>query len=433
MGNFIQDTLGNICLITAAWMIASGTFRRKLFILRTVVCLCMMCVLRYVYFYILEPWIQTAISPSWLFQQLLSMLGFTLLIALTVLAVMFSFDCGFWPALFCGGTSYCVQHICQRCYRLLSRTCLAESPEYLHILVYIGMMLLCLALAHILIKKQRIDKIMVDNETQLFAVLAVIASAMMLDLLFFKAMREGGELLQLCFTIYSVLTSALLFLMQLGMVSGKKKDLELGTIKSILESEEKQYFFEKSLIDTINIKCHDLKHQIALLEREGAARTELAGELREAVNSYDSVYHTGNTALDVVLTRESFNCEGKNISLTCIADGTCLDFISEADVYSLFGNILDNAIEATEKIADEKKRVISLSVAQEGYFINIHAENYYTDKLTFTNGLPQTTKADSAYHGFGMKSIKMLVYKYGGSLKIYTKEERFVLDIMFSV
>ena len=151
------------------------------------------------------------------------------------------------------------------------------------------------------------------------------------------------------------------------------------------------------------------------------------------MNAYDSSFHTGNIALDVVLTRESFSCGEKNISMTCLADGKCLDFISEVDIYSLFGNILDNAIEATEKVPDPEKRLLTLDIAQEGYFVHIRVENYFTDKLTFTNGLPDSTKGDSLYHGFGMKSIKMLVQKYGGSLKVYTKGERFVLDIMFSV
>ena len=151
------------------------------------------------------------------------------------------------------------------------------------------------------------------------------------------------------------------------------------------------------------------------------------------IEAYDSSFRTGNVALDVVLTRENFNCKEKNVKLTCVANGACLNFMSEVDVYSLFGNILDNAIEASEKLEDPEKRIISLTVSQEGYFVNIHAENYFCDHLTFTDGLPETTKLDTVYHGYGLKSIRMLVQKYEGSLKISTNEDRFVLDILFSV
>ncbi|MCM1440942.1 MAG: ATP-binding protein [Roseburia sp.] len=432
MRNVIQDVMGNLSLILGAWIIAYQMPKRKLFAARLALSLCVVSLLRHAYFYFVKPYILTYPLEGKYTLQMINTVGYVLLILMVVGAVFFLFEGGFWPSLFCGGASYCIQHVGQRLYRILSVTVLAGLPEPLHILTYVSIMTVCLTLAGVLVRKMRIDKIVVDNKKLLLAVLAVVATAIALDLVFMRAMREGeGELLNLCFTAYSVMTSTLIFLLMLGLISSKRTELELDTIKAMLESEQEQYYFEKSLIDTINIKCHDLKHQIALLE--GPAQQGLGEELKAAVNAYDSSFHTGNIALDVVLTRENFNCGGKDISMTCIADGRCLDFISEADIYSLFGNILDNAIEAAEKVPEPEKRIISLHIAQEGYFVSIHAENYFADKLTFVNGLPESTKGDSVYHGFGMKSIKMLVNKYGGSLKVYTKEERFILDIMFSL
>lgn len=430
MRNIIQDALGNVCLILGVWVIANRMPKRKLFAARLALSLCAVFAFRYGYFYMIRPWALEAFAAAFA-SELVNTLGFILLIFVVAPLTSLMFECGFWPALLCSGTSYCIQHIGQRIYRALSRACLSGMPEWAHILVFASILAVCLAAAHCLIRRAHIDRIVVDNKRLLLAVLAVAATSIVLDLKFFRAMNEGGDLLQLCFTAYSVMTSALIFLQMLGLISSKRTELERDTIRAILESEQEQYYFEKSLIDTINIKCHDLKLQIALLE--GPAQQELGGELKAAVNAYDSSFYTGNIALDVVLTRENFNCGGKNISMTCIADGRCLEFISEVDIYSLFGNILDNAIEAAEKVSDPEKRIISLHIAQEGYFVNIHAENYFADKITFAEGLPKSTKGDSVYHGFGMKSIKMLVNKYGGSLKVYTKEERFVLDIMFSL
>lgn len=433
MRNLIQDVLGNLSLILGTWIIACQMPKRKPFAARLALILCVICILRYLYFYITKPYM---LAFSAHIELAMNTLGYILLILMTVGAAAFLFECGFWPALFCGGVSYCIQHIGQRLYRLMSRILLADAAEPLHILAYVSVMAVCMVSACFLVQKMHIDKIVVDNKKLLLAVLAVVSTAIALDLVFLRALKESdGELLQICFTSYSVMASALIVWLMLGMVSSKKVELELDTIKSVLKSEQAQYYYEKSLIDTINIKCHDLRHQIALLERpaEDPMRRELGDELRAAVNAYDSSFHTGNIALDVVLTRESFNCGGKSISMTCIADGKRLEFISEADIYSLFGNILDNAIEAADKVPDPDKRIISLHITQEGYFVHICAENYFTDTLTFIDGLPQSTKGDSLYHGFGMRSIKMLVQKYGGSLKVYTKEDRFVLDIMFSV
>ena len=54
---------------------------------------------------------------------------------------------------------------------------------------------------------------------------------------------------------------------------------------------------------------------------------------------------TGNRALDVVLTMERMICEGSDIEFSCLVNGALLNFMEESDIYSLFGNLLDNAIE----------------------------------------------------------------------------------------
>ena len=416
MPDIIQDTLGNIALIAAAWVVAGKTPRRENFWARTALSFVSVCLLRYLYFNVLT------VGLSGDFGRVMNMLGFAVLMLITSGMVSMSFDCNHWTALFCGSVSYSL---------MLSKELIAELPGLVHILVYVGVVAGCLLLMNLLLKRLKIDRIVVDNKQLLLASLLVVGSTTVLDLLTFRAMHLGGFALRYCIYISSIIISMLTVALRFGMVTSKRRELELDTVKKLLEEERRQYFFEKSMIEMVNIKCHDLKHQIASLDQEG--QRKLREDIRPVIEAYDSSFRTGNVALDVVLTRENFNCKEKNVKLTCVANGACLQFISEVDVYSLFGNILDNAIEATEKLEDPEKRVISLTVTQEGYFVNIHAENYYSDKLTFTDGLPETTKLDTVYHGYGLKSIRMLVQKYEGSLKISTNEDRFVLDILFSI
>ena len=77
--------------------------------------------------------------------------------------------------------------------------------------------------------------------------------------------------------------------------------------------------------------------------------------------------------------------------------------------------------------------MVSLSLEKKDYFIYVHAENYFSGKLSYSGGLPKTTKSDGGLHGYGIKSIRMLTDKYGGSTKIDTKEDRFMLDLMFPI
>ena len=134
--------------------------------------------------------------------------------------------------------------------------------------------------------------------------------------------------------------------------------------------------------------------------------------------------------LDAVLTSKSLYCQNKGIGFTCVADGTLLNFMAEMDIGALFGNILDNAIEGAEKIPEKEKRLIHLSVAEQKSFLRIRVENYCEEKIVFKNGIPQTTKKDKRFHGFGMKSIQSTVKKYGGSVTAGVRDNWFVLRIL---
>lgn len=114
-----------------------------------------------------------------------------------------------------------------------------------------------------------------------------------------------------------------------------------------------------------------------------------------------------------------------------MVDGSVLDFLSTTDVYALFGNLLDNAIESVMKEPDEEKRIISISVSCRNQGSYIHVENYCAEQVAFENGLPLTTKMDTAYHGFGVRSIKYIVDKYKGTLLMREDKNRFLVDILF--
>ena len=103
--------------------------------------------------------------------------------------------------------------------------------------------------------------------------------------------------------------------------------------------------------------------------------------------------------------------------------------MSDLDVYSLFGNILDNAIEATLHLAKEK-RLIGLNVRSVNNLLYIHAENCFEGKLQFKNGSLMTTKKNINEHGFGILSIKRIAEKYGGETTIYSEDGIFNIDLV---
>lgn len=351
-----------------------------------------------------------------------------ILYMLTCLGVFLTFDCNFWAAIFCGTVGYCMQHMSQRTYLIFTMYVPIGNKVLAGLVLTLFTAIFYLGVYFLLIRRIRHRNIIVDNKQQF-----IIATVVVMVTIFFHTfamMQAKDKLIRTYVILFSILISVIGMLFEFSMVESKNAELEKDAIAKMMNDEREQYQFEKAMIDLVNIKCHDLKHQIMALET--GAPQEAVKEAKEAVEAYESVFKTGNAALDTVLARKSHTCLEKNVKITCLADGSKLSFIEDVDIYSLFGNILDNAIEAVERIDDADKRVIALTVSAKDCFTAIHVTNYYAGKLEMTKeGLPSSTKSDRAYHGFGMRSIKMIVEKYGGDLKISTVEDRFLLDILF--
>ena len=202
-----------------------------------------------------------------------------------------------------------------------------------------------------------------------------------------------------------------------------------------LQNQYAQYVQSKESIELINYKYHDLKHQIAVLrsEEDPQKREAFLDEMEAEIRQYEAQNKTGNKVLDTVLTSKSLYCNKNGITFTCVADGTLLDFMDVMDICSIFGNALDNAIECEMKIPNKEKRLIHVTVSRQKAFLILKFENYCEEKLQYQDGNIATTKKDKKYHGYGMKSIRYTVNKYGGAVTIDTKENWFDLKILIPI
>ena len=207
---------------------------------------------------------------------------------------------------------------------------------------------------------------------------------------------------------------------------------ELDAINNILQNQYVQYQQSRESIDLIDRKYHDLKHQIAALraEPDPARRSAWLDEMQSDIKSYEAQNKTGNQVLDTLLTGKSLYCQKHDIGLTCVADGTLLDFMDVMDICTVFGNALDNAIECEKAIPDREKRLIHVSVSRQKGFLLLRFENYCEGVLQFEDGLPVTTKKDRSYHGYGLKSIRQTAKKYGGTVTVRAERNWFELRVL---
>ena len=206
---------------------------------------------------------------------------------------------------------------------------------------------------------------------------------------------------------------------------------EIEVMDQVLAENRRQYETMKANIDLVNLRCHDLRHQLDKLQSR-LTESEISA-LREAIDLYDSNVKTGNEVLDVVLYSTMLKCMDNGISFTSMADGECLSFMRTRHIYALFSNALDNAVEAVMRVSNPEKRVISLHVRRLSGAVEIAVMNYYEGEIKFKNDLPQTRKPDGRRHGFGTSSMQYIVSQYGGTMKISAKDSVYLLEIRLNI
>lgn len=206
-------------------------------------------------------------------------------------------------------------------------------------------------------------------------------------------------------------------------------------LQNMVRMQYKDYQKSEESIAVVNQKYHDLKHAIALLKADisDSEKMKYLDHIEDDIRSYEAQNKTGNKVLDTILTGKTLTAQKDGITITCVADGKELDFITAIDISTLFGNALDNAIEAVRQIRDPQSRAVHLSVVKKKNFLCICVRNPYEGSLIFRSGIPVTTKREKEFHGYGVKSIRSAVEKYGGDLKITAAHQMFELNILIPV
>lgn len=234
--------------------------------------------------------------------------------------------------------------------------------------------------------------------------------------------------------LYNMMVCVLLLCGQFALLQNKELKTELDVVRHLLYGKQEQYEALKENIDIINMKCHDIRHQIREFSDRKAIGDDIVKDIQDSITLYDGIVNTGNEALDVILTEKSLKAQANGVTLSCIADGKSLGFLSDAEIYSLFGNAIDNAMEATGKIADTSKRFISINVQKTNDFVLVCVKNSYEGEVVFdSKGIPKTTKDDTSYHGYGIKSIDYITNKHDGSMNLVAEHGIFMISLLFPV
>lgn len=370
---------------------------------------------------------------------------FLFFFAVTLFEMKLLYDADMTKILFCGILAYTTQHISYEIYNyIVSIIGLSDfGGAYIQGLMKYNILTLLVYLATYGVVywfiwafvdyKINFNNKMKINKVSLLSIAAIIVVITIVLNVIVTYSHTTDKIIQTVIFIYSILSCFLAVSIQFYLISLQNTRDENEMIKQLWATDKRQYELSKKNIELINIKCHDLKHQVKLLRH--SMNKDVDNELKEiesAINIYDSSLKTGCDVLDVILTEKSLYCDAHNITLSCIVDGKELSFLDSIDVYSLFSNAISNAIEAEEKIG-KGDRFIHLKVYRRGDLLAIHIENRIVDKPIIKEGIYITSKNDKDYHGFGIKSMQMITDKYQGALSIKIEDELFNLDIIIPI
>ena len=181
---------------------------------------------------------------------------------------------------------------------------------------------------------------------------------------------------------------------------------------------------------------HDFKNQLftiqGLLESDGAQATiEYLNKLTQIKPIHSLPFTTNRSVADVILTQKCAAAKEKHIKLLHKMDDLSVMPIPDDALVVLLANLMDNAIEACEKIADESKREICLKAKTGAAGIVFSIENTVANPVKIKNDYITTTKNNQLRHGFGLQNIISIITKYQGDYVMDYDNGRFIFVVQF--
>lgn len=391
--------------------------------------LCLSCFIGFAYSWSLIPYINSVTSI--IFSILFFFIAFFGLIG----SLMACFKVNIQAAMFLGTAGYAMQHFTYKLIQIVIGSIEKGIPNFVDnnygiYGIYASFVIISLPIFYNMFgKKIHNNETLIKEDSRLLIIsIILIICTVILNLIYESFVKVSNLTLFIVGCLFDMVCCFLTLFIEFEMLKSKEISEAYIQMKTIWESEKKQLEISKENMDYMKILAHDLKHE--LNESTLLISKDKVDELNHRIAAFGNSIKTGNDILDLVIAERTLIVQKENINLSIIADGSVLSNMKQSDCYSLFMNIMDNAIDAVKELPKDQ-REISLAVRESMGMILIHEVNPFKGTLNFKDGLPQTTKGDSMYHGLGTKSIKGIVDSYSGDCEISIKDNNiYVLNIL---
>ncbi|MFQ4440860.1 histidine kinase [Clostridioides difficile] len=228
-------------------------------------------------------------------------------------------------------------------------------------------------------------------------------------------------------------SSIFLILLFKEIIKENRLKSQAELIKNKLDMQYAHYLSIQESHMRVKKLYHDINNHIYCIDNlrnNSKEIDEYVNNLKDEIKTFKYIYNTGNMILDIIINEKSEICLKKGIKFTCSINFSKVNFVKPIDVSSIFSNILDNAIEACDKIVDENiNKYIRIKGTITKSFFVLKCENSKLNQLTFNKNILLTNKKDKFVHGIGIQSIKSSLQKYNGELLFENSIDKFILNI----
>lgn len=258
-----------------------------------------------------------------------------------------------------------------------------------------------------------------DSQMFMFSITEVVMYLLITLFLAFVMQDDIDFFVFLCLIVLLTIMFFLFSYQYILLIKANKKVFEEEMKRATLEFNKSYYEDFQKAYDMNKALSHDMKNHFTLIY------TMLQeNQVESAMEYIKGVYHkigvfkavkTEREILNYIIDSKLFNTKDLNIKYVIDINDN-LDFIDNIDLCILLGNLLDNCIEAVEKIDN---RFIELIIDRKEDIVFISLRNTFDqNSLKCMDGELMTSKEDAGNHGIGIKNVKDIINKYNGDMLI---------------
>lgn len=301
----------------------------------------------------------------------------------------------------------------------------------------LGMIMLCVTWFFTLVVK-KFKNIGMDIQMPkvfVFALVVIAVSLICLNVMVFQEINVNRNMANVC-----IVCSLCSIFVMIYLSDSISKTLQQQT-QAALILREKEYFHEQAELlkrrqEELRQFRHDMKNRFVAIqqmldERKVEEVLGYTGQIIEKLGQLENYSETGCLSIDGIINYKMTRASQKGIVVDLNIVVPKQIEMEDDDIVIILGNIIDNAIEATEQL--KGKKYICLNMEYEKGCIYICIKNNYDSVTCLVDGKLKTRKNNLEMHGIGLQSVNTIVEKYNGILEIERDDKEFVVNIFLYV